>query len=70
MWQSPQLGQQMFGALSVFIILVHIAVQIRQNTQAIQPSANHASVSQVNAVRTSLYGNADPCGLYMQGGEI
>jgi hypothetical protein len=66
-WEAIGAVGEIVGALAVFLTLVYLAMQIRQNTKAIQASANHASVSEVNQVRTSMYENADLAQIYVQG---
>lgn len=66
-WEAIGAVGEIVGALAVFLTLVYLAMQIRQNTKAIQATASHASVSEVNQVRASMYENADLAQLYVQG---
>ena len=66
-WDAIGAVGEIVGALVVFLTLVYLAMQIRQNTKAIQASANYASVSEVNQVRTSMYENADLTQIYVRG---
>ena len=66
-WNAIGAIGEIIGALAVFLTLVYLAIQIRQNAKAVQASANHASVSEVNQVRTSMYENAELCAIYVQG---
>ena len=66
-WNAIGAVGEIVGALAVFLTLVYLAMQIRQNTKAIQASANHASVSEVNQVRTSIFENADLATIYVRG---
>jgi len=69
-WDAIGAVGEIIGALAVFLTLIYLAIQIRQNTKAVHASANHVSVSEVNQVRTSLYENADLCGIYVHGSAL
>jgi hypothetical protein len=55
------------GAIAVVFTLLYLALQIRQNTKAVQASAVDVSISRANDVRESLYENAEVSRIYMQG---
>ncbi len=57
---------KIIGALAVFLTLVYLAIQIRQNTKSVQASAVDASIGKVNDVRQSLYENAELSRIYIQ----
>ncbi len=66
-WNAIGAIGEIIGALAVFLTLVYLALQIRQNTKAIQASAVDAGISKVNDVRESLYENGDLTRIYIQG---
>ena len=66
-WDAIGAMGEILGALAVFVTLVYLALQIRQNTRAVQASAVDASISKVNDVRESLYENAELSRIYLQG---
>ncbi len=55
------------GAIAVVFTLIYLALQIRQNTKAVQASAIDVSISRANDVRESMYENADLSRIYIQG---
>jgi hypothetical protein len=66
-WEAAGAIGEIIGALAVFLTLVYLAVQIRQNTKAVQASAVDASIKQVTGVRQSLYENAEIAEIYVKG---
>lgn len=66
-WGAIGAVGEIIGALAVFLTLVYLAIQIRQNTKSVQASAVDASISKVNDVRQSLYENAELSRIYIQG---
>ena len=50
-WGAIGAVGEIIGALAVFLTLVYLAIQIRQNTKSVQASAVDASISKVNDVR-------------------
>ena len=66
-WGAIGAVGEIIGALAVFLTLVYLAIQIRQNTKSVQASAVDASISKVNDVRQSLYENAELSRIYNQG---
>ena len=66
-WEAAGAIGEIIGALAMFLTLVYLATQIRQNTKAVQASAVDASISKVSGVRQSMYENAEICGIYMRG---
>ncbi len=66
-WEAAGAIGEIIGALAVFLTLVYLTTQIRQNTKAVQASAVDASISKVSSVRQSMYENAEVCGIYMRG---
>ena len=66
-WDAIGAVGEIIGALAVFLTLVYLAIQIRQNTKSVQASAVDASIGKVNDVRQSLYENAELSRIYIQG---
>lgn len=57
----------MVGALAVFITLIYLALQIRQNTKAIHSSAFDSTVNTISIARQSIYENDDVAKVYLKG---
>ncbi len=66
-WNAIGAIGEIVGALAVFLTLVYLALQIRQNTKAIQASAVDASISKLTVVRESLYESAELTRVYIKG---
>ena len=66
-WEAAGAIGEIIGALAVFLTLIYLALQIRQNTKAVQASAVDASISRVTSVRQSMYESAEIAGIYIAG---
>ena len=66
-WNAVGAIGEIIGALAVFLTLIYLALQIRQNTKAVQASAVDASISKVTSVRQSMYENGEIARIYMKG---
>ena len=66
-WEAAGAIGEIIGALAVFLTLIYLALQIRQNTKAVQASAVDASISKVTSVRQSIYDSAEIAGIYIAG---
>jgi hypothetical protein len=66
-WDAVGAIGEIVGALAVFLTLIYLALQIRQNTKAVQASAADASISKVTSVRQSMYENAEVSRIYVKG---
>ena len=66
-WEAAGAIGEIIGALAVFLTLIYLALQIRQNTKAVRASAIDASISKVTSVRQSMYENAEVARIYMKG---
>ena len=66
-WEAAGAIGEIIGALAVFLTLIYLALQIRQNTKAVQASAVDASISKVTSVRQSMYESAEIAGIYVAG---
>jgi hypothetical protein len=66
-WDAIGAIGEIIGAMAVFLTLVYLALQIRQNTKAVQAAAVDASVGKLNDVRETMYENAEIASIYIQG---
>ena len=66
-WDAAGAIGEIIGALAVFLTLIYLALQIRQNTKAVQASAVDASIGKVTSVRQSMYENAEVAAIYVKG---
>jgi hypothetical protein len=66
-WEAAGAIGEIVGALAVFLTLIYLATQIRQNTKAVQAAAVDASISKVTSVRQSMYENAEIAQIYLKG---
>lgn len=66
-WEAIGAIGEIIGALAVFITLVYLAAQIRQNTAATRTSALDSSVSAVTGVRERIIDNEDVARIYASG---
>lgn len=65
-WDAIGAIGEIVGALAVFLTLAYLAIQIRQNTRAVQAAANDSSVSNVNAARQSMYENEQLAEIFLK----
>lgn len=68
-WDAIGAVGEILGALAVFCTLVYLAVQIRQNTNAVRASGVDAAISKVNDVREALFSNEQLTKIYVQGSK-
>jgi hypothetical protein len=66
-WEATGAIGETIGALAVFLTLIYLAMQIRQNTNTVQASAVDASVSRVTSVRQSIFENAEVAQIHVKG---
>ena len=66
-WDAIGAIGEIIGAMAVFLTLAYLALQIRQNTRAVQAAAVDASVGKLNDVRGTMYENAEISRIYLQG---
>jgi hypothetical protein len=66
-WDAIGAIGEIIGALAVFITLVYLALQIRQNTKAVQSSALDSTVSASSIARQSIYENDEVARVYLKG---
>lgn len=68
-WDAIGAVGEIIGALAVFLTLAYLAMQIRQNTRAVQSSAIDSSIGGISATRQALFENAELATLYLKGSE-
>ncbi len=68
-WEAVGAIGEIVGALAVFLTLAYLAVQIRQNTNAVRATALDSSVNSVLVVREKLFEDPELMGLYLKGLE-
>ena len=68
-WDAIGAIAELLGAIAVFITLVYLTLQIRQNTQAVRASAMNSSVVQVGNVRRDIYADSEMAEIYLKGSE-
>jgi hypothetical protein len=55
--------------LAVLVTLVYLAVQIRQNTKAVEAAAVDSTTSHLSKIREVIFVNADVANMYRRGNE-
>lgn len=68
-WEAIGAVGEIIGALAVFMTLVYLAIQIRQNTKAVQSSALDSAFNRISGLRHSLSENPELAQLYLKGGK-
>ena len=68
-WNALGAIGEIVGALAVFLTLIYLAIQIRQNTLAVQASAMDSANKQVSQVRESIFSDSEIANLYRRGNE-
>lgn len=68
-WEAAGAIGEIIGALAVFITLVYLAVQIRQNTGAVRAAALDSSVNALMTIRSKIHDNGELTGIYLRGSE-
>lgn len=66
-WEAISAIGDIVGALAVFITLVYLALQTRQNTKAIHSSAFDSTVNMLSIVRQSIYENDEVAKAFLKG---
>jgi uncharacterized membrane protein len=64
-WDAIGAVAEVIGALAVLITLIYLALQIRQNTRAINSSALDSTVNTISIARQSIYENDDVARVYL-----
>ena len=66
-WDAIGAVGEIVGALAVFLTLAYLAIQIRQNTKAVQASGIDSSISTVSVARQSIYESDGLSEIYLKG---
>ena len=66
-WEAIGAIGEIVGALAVFITLAYLALQIKQNTKAVQSSALDSTVNTISIARQSIYENDEVAKVYLNG---
>ena len=68
-WEAIGSIGEIVGAIAVFLTLVYLAIQIRQNTKSVQAAAIDSTISQVNQIRTSVFSDPEVANMYRRGND-
>lgn len=68
-WEAIGAVGEIVGALAVFLTLIYLAIQIRQNTKAVQASAIDSANSQVSNIRMHIFSDSEVANIYRRGNE-
>lgn len=66
-WDAIGAVGEIVGALAVFLTLVYLALQIRQNTSAVRASALDSSITAVGAIRQAVFSSSEVADIYLRG---
>jgi hypothetical protein len=66
-WEAVGATGEIFGALVVFLTLVYLALQIRQNTHATRAASHHAVTDALNQLNLSLAENEEVASIWVNG---
>ena len=66
-WDAVGAIGEIIGAAAVFLTLAYLALQIRQNTKAIQASAVDSSITEVNRIRQAVFESEELTGIFEDG---
>ena len=68
-WDAIGAVGEIVGAGAVFLTLIYLAVQIRQNTSSVRAAAKDATITHVSNVRETIFVNEDIAAIYVDGGK-
>ena len=68
-WDAIGAVGEIVGALAVFLTLAYLAMQIRQNTKAVQSSAIDSAIGNVSSARQAIFENTELATLYLKGSK-
>lgn len=66
-WDAIGAIAELLGAVAVFLTLIYLALQIRQNTRAVRSSAVDASIKSVMDVRVMLAQGSELADIFLRG---
>ena len=68
-WEAIGAVGEIVGAVAVFLTLLYLAVQIRQNTKAVKAAALDSAATHITAARHSIYSDESLTDIYVRGGK-
>ncbi|MEM7220329.1 MAG: hypothetical protein AAF515_18345 [Pseudomonadota bacterium] len=68
-WDAIGAVAEVLGAAGVILTLGYLAIQIRQNTQALRAASIDSMTSIANDIRTNLFSDPEIASIYMRGLE-
>jgi hypothetical protein len=68
-WDAIGAIGEIIGALAVFLTLIYLSMQIRQNTRAVQASAVDSAINQVNHIRDAVFTDPEVTSMFRRGNE-
>ena len=66
-WDAIGAVGEVLGAVGVIVTLVYLALQIRQNTQALRAASVDSMTNIANGIRTNLFSDPNVTAIYMRG---
>ncbi|NND83341.1 MAG: hypothetical protein HKN50_13010 [Gammaproteobacteria bacterium] len=66
-WEAAGAIGEIVGAIAVFLTLAYLAMQIRQNTDAVRAAALDSSVNALSNIRAKLHDNGELTEIYLRG---
>lgn len=66
-WDAIGAVGEVLGAAGVIVTLIYLALQIRQNTQALRAASVDSMTSIANGIRTNLFSDPNVTAIYMRG---
>ena len=68
-WEAIGAIGEIVGAAVVFLTLIYLALQIRQNTSSVRLAAVDAAITHMSNVRQGIFADAEVTEIYIQGGK-
>ena len=68
-WEAAGAIGEIVGAIAVFLTLVYLAMQIRQNTDAVRAAALDSSVNALSNIRAKIHDNGELTEIYLRGSD-
>ena len=65
-WDAAGAIGEIIGAIAVFLTLAYLAIQIRQNTNAVRTTALDSSVNSVMRAREKIFEDPDLVRIYLK----
>ena len=64
-WEAIGAIGEIVGAAAVFLTLIYLALQIRQNTSSVRLAAVDAAITHVSNVRQGIFADAEVTEIYI-----